>query len=610
MGRPSHIFLSYSWADGRGFASALCDALQAGSPSHKIWCDLTNLRAGGDSGFDSRIDDAITDCKAFIYVMTVDSVSDASFCRKEVARAQELGRPVLALKLHAGIQLPAGLLRKNNLDLCAPHSRCVEELLGGQRGTDLSPETLSLVENQPVDRVNFGQLQDSERGALELALYSGFEESFRTKLAQVRTWARDLESPATQLDNASAHLEKLNKALRRAQSEEARSALMQNKKAIEREKDRLEALLEPPSTSFPPEDEEALAQPAVVPHDSASLKNDPALQFSKWAVGIFSGISALALILILKWFSGHEALFQPLTGQTMAVTVMGAAALALGVLYLIRFYYLNSYQFERDYQLDHGNYDWVIWPAIGMNKIFTVLFGNNEPRLKSLITWRSVAITSLLSIVTNFVTLYLIISYSPDDMPDFGRDSLKILFNSHLVFVAFNCLGDWVSITVTRYSVAMIISRRYKLLRYLALDILGILMGYCVTMSPAFIVSAYCIITKTNLNPWIHTGLIGPIIIPFFLFIFATTNMPLIFSALAFMAVFSVTVPTALYLLLIVGVFVLYKLHKNIWLGGRNDDLVFETQNNRYLRIGSAVIFSAKIVLISSFFAEVYLRHM
>ncbi len=205
--------------------------------------------------------------------------------------------------------------------------------------------------------------------------------------------------------------------------------------------------------------------------------------------------------------------------------------------------------------------------AIGLNKILTLIFGERGTTVKDLFTWRGVGCTAPISVVANSVCIGLILTNIPEDLPEFDLELIKILIFSYFFFVLFNFLGDLISISITRHAVSRIIQQKYKLIRYLAMDISGIILGYLITLLPTWSVVIYCLVSGGDLNPWIHTGLLGNALIPSFLVIFATTNMPWPFLLFAIIAVLSITIPTAIYLFLMISLLFGYKFHRYVWKG-------------------------------------------
>ncbi len=221
------------------------------------------------------------------------------------------------------------------------------------------------------------------------------------------------------------------------------------------------------------------------------------------------------------------------------------------LLKMAHFYSTNSITFEAEYDLKNGNYDWIVWPAIGLNKVFTKLFGKTDVRFWRLFTWRSCTVTALLSLLSNMICVLLIFNTEPKDFQHIEFALLRIVVNSYLVFILFNFIGDWFSVNVSRYILNKIVLDKRKLFWYLSIDMGGIAIGYLITLLPSYSILLYCLVSGDELNIWIQRGLLGNAIIPFFLFIFSTTNLSWIFAFFSIIAVFSVTIPTFSYMFLI-----------------------------------------------------------
>ena len=95
---PIHHFISYSTVDGADFALKLHDALKAGPPSSSVWLDRRHLEPGRD--WDVQLAEAIRDCEGLIFVLTRDSVEDASTCKAEWTHALKYKKPITPLLLH------------------------------------------------------------------------------------------------------------------------------------------------------------------------------------------------------------------------------------------------------------------------------------------------------------------------------------------------------------------------------------------------------------------------------------------------------------------------------------------------------------------------------
>ena len=111
---PQHHFISYSTVDGADFALKLADALTAGPPSHPVWLDKRHLEPGGD--WDVQLAEAIRDCERLLFVMTRDSVEDASTCKAEWTRALKYKKPITPLLRHRDAELPFRLGSRQYID--------------------------------------------------------------------------------------------------------------------------------------------------------------------------------------------------------------------------------------------------------------------------------------------------------------------------------------------------------------------------------------------------------------------------------------------------------------------------------------------------------------
>ena len=112
-------FISYSAADALDFALNLSDSLEAGPPEICTWIDKRKLQTGTD--WDRQVDDAIRDCESVIFIMSRDSVEDASVCKNEWVQALRYKKPIVLVRLHADAKAPFRLNSRQHIDFAPPH---------------------------------------------------------------------------------------------------------------------------------------------------------------------------------------------------------------------------------------------------------------------------------------------------------------------------------------------------------------------------------------------------------------------------------------------------------------------------------------------------------
>lgn len=248
------------------------------------------------------------------------------------------------------------------------------------------------------------------------------------------------------------------------------------------------------------------------------------------------------------------------------LSLVGALALALSKSLL---FFLTSKDPSRTHPLTI-QFHWFAWPAIAANTLFSYFFGERGTGFRALFTWKSTSVTFLFSTLGNLLCVMLILTSVPGDAPLFDLQLIRILGLSHMIFMLFNFFGDLISVNVTRHILDKMVTSQRKYLQYLFLDIFGIFLGYLVTLIPSIFTILYAVQTNSNLNPLIHTGLFGNALIPFFLLIFATTNMGVPFTVFALLAIFSIAIPTAIYLFLFVAVNVCHHIFRRFPLKREN----------------------------------------
>lgn len=208
----------------------------------------------------------------------------------------------------------------------------------------------------------------------------------------------------------------------------------------------------------------------------------------------------------------------------------------------------------------------IVWPAKVAQTFFNAFWGKvdtPDTRFRALFkffTWRSAYATLIFSVSLNVICILLILFSAPPDSPRPTFLKIQILFTSEIMFLFCNFLGDFVSVNITRFVLHNITTKKRKNLRYIALDALGIILGYGVMLLPGALVLMFGPAFVDNINDLLEFGLLGNALMPFFLFVFAFSDFPSAVSLFALFSVFSITIPTAMYLGLIIFTNVFHRL--------------------------------------------------
>ncbi|MGH9431851.1 MAG: TIR domain-containing protein [Terriglobia bacterium] len=107
-------FISYSGVDAKDFAVRLADELATGPPAICVWLDKRELKPGLD--WDEQIGEAIKTCHSLLFVMSRDSVTPNSVCKKEWTQALKYRKPVIPLRFHRDAELPFRLEPREYID--------------------------------------------------------------------------------------------------------------------------------------------------------------------------------------------------------------------------------------------------------------------------------------------------------------------------------------------------------------------------------------------------------------------------------------------------------------------------------------------------------------
>jgi tetratricopeptide (TPR) repeat protein len=123
---PGAYFISYSRVDGDKAALKLADELTAGPPPLHAWFDQRELKAGPD--WDEQIVEALSSCEALLFLMTPDSVSPKSECKREWTRALKCKKPVIPLLFDSEAELPYRLEPRQYVDFTGDYAAAVAQL--------------------------------------------------------------------------------------------------------------------------------------------------------------------------------------------------------------------------------------------------------------------------------------------------------------------------------------------------------------------------------------------------------------------------------------------------------------------------------------------------
>ena len=113
MAEPFY-FICYSRRDGEDIALKLADQLAAGPPSIRVWLDRRNLQPGID--WDEQIVEALRGATGVLYVLTKDSVSPNSECKREWTRGLKYTKPIIPLLFHKEAEMPFRLEPRQYVD--------------------------------------------------------------------------------------------------------------------------------------------------------------------------------------------------------------------------------------------------------------------------------------------------------------------------------------------------------------------------------------------------------------------------------------------------------------------------------------------------------------
>ena len=136
------LFISYAHVDKAIVKDWFVSKLVAGG--HDVWFD-DRLVAGQD--WKQQLNDEIERSDALVYCMTPESVT-SDWCQWELARAVDLGKPVIPVLMQARTQLPDQLKKLQYVDFSdGPTGDAVARLMGGLQ--QLSPAQIPPAPTNP-----------------------------------------------------------------------------------------------------------------------------------------------------------------------------------------------------------------------------------------------------------------------------------------------------------------------------------------------------------------------------------------------------------------------------------------------------------------------------
>jgi hypothetical protein len=122
---PRH-FISYSAVDAEDFVLRLAQELVEGSPPLRVWLDKRDMKPGLD--WDEQISQAIRKCASLLFVMSRDSVTPGSVCKREWTLALKHNKPVIPLLLHREAELPFLLEPRQYIDFSMNYATGLKRL--------------------------------------------------------------------------------------------------------------------------------------------------------------------------------------------------------------------------------------------------------------------------------------------------------------------------------------------------------------------------------------------------------------------------------------------------------------------------------------------------
>ncbi|HEY4561939.1 MAG TPA: toll/interleukin-1 receptor domain-containing protein [Thermoanaerobaculia bacterium] len=155
-------FISYSVADAVDFAVRLAHELAEGPPALRVWLDRQDLKPGLD--WDEQISHAIKRCASLLFVLSRDSVTPTSVCKREWTLALKHNKPVIPLRLHREAELPFLLEPRQYIDFSMDFAAGLRRLRGHLAWLASPAGVLQALKDRLADRMHhLSRLPEEDR---------------------------------------------------------------------------------------------------------------------------------------------------------------------------------------------------------------------------------------------------------------------------------------------------------------------------------------------------------------------------------------------------------------------------------------------------------------
>lgn len=203
-------------------------------------------------------------------------------------------------------------------------------------------------------------------------------------------------------------------------------------------------------------------------------------------------------------------------------------------------------------KLDDSKKNIILWPAKYYYSLLTKIFKNNGGKISEILSLRSLVVTFGISFLINSICILIVLVNKPNGYGVFNEKIVGALFKNYIFFILINYLGDVVSISITRNMLHRLVNDVSKVFKCLFIDMLGILCGYVISFTIPLVLYFVVFGGGAGSGELFNSGLFGIYLIPFYLFIFTFSEPNLYFGVVAFLSIFSITIPTIIYLALFI----------------------------------------------------------